>query len=699
MSLIVTSSTQEQYGGLNSERTLAGIEDPSNYSNHFRSPITLPTGAEIAVESVKIRRGALYDIQDNAVFYQYFGKEQTLKGDAGKNERQSMPIPIKPRRGTYNTTNFASELQDRLNDSYSNPEIFGSHSVDKDNTPAGQFKGFKFATTQRGNASSNPKNRVALMKNSAAVGITPAVTYWQAPRQLTDTPEFTATATATEATITRTAAQALAGVDGLNDMKSSIIGTSLPQGLVEGIFHVNTTGANSGWRIGLSRPQLDFRIDSSTDGAPPLGVINNLLPGQGGIESSRVTSANGIVYLPENQVIDRNQIDYYDYMIESDGTDIKVYQSSFDSTIRKMVMSEVYYLDAKPITAAVFDATYDGVYWVPFGDEMRLLGKLIGKGYAFAVPFVAASVSLVKDRCFAPIGETRAALYPRLNILEEGEELEIIHYGSHYASAEAYRYPTYDKDTFTLTTGDDFYSNNRVGRFGGSGGSLPNTARIIDTKERPYCLSQTIVCDTKSAYSWDTDPGSPLAVTDVQVYSGTLGTAAIPTGIAFNKVMMVGFTRPDGINDYLEGKYATLEDSGAANVARVLGFGTRNILKESSVAGFVSVPVPSVTVTFTSTDVPTFRVHSCFVRVSNLTQNSFNGAKQSTSKIIYHLPRFSNDGREFGDLFLTPGEKTYVKLNNASPILLNQLDVQLVDVNERPVEDLSGDTVVVFHIK
>ena len=67
--------------------------------------------------------------------------------------------------------------------------------------------------------------------------------------------------------------------------------------------------------------------------------------------------------------------------------------------------------------------------------------------------------------------------------------------------------------------------------------------------------------------------------------------------------------------------------------------------------------------------------------------------------MLYHVPRFTNDGRQFGDLFWEVAEKTYVDLNNTESFMLNQLQVQIVDKNERIVKDLKGDTIVVFHIK
>jgi hypothetical protein len=63
------------------------------------------------------------------------------------------------------------------------------------------------------------------------------------------------------------------------------------------------------------------------------------------------------------------------------------------------------------------------------------------------------------------------------------------------------------------------------------------------------------------------------------------------------------------------------------------------------------------------------------------------------------IPRFTNDGKQFGDLFFEVAEKTYIDLNNTETFVLNQLQVQIVDKNERVVDDLHGDTIVVFHIR
>ena len=82
-----------------------------------------------------------------------------------------------------------------------------------------------------------------------------------------------------------------------------------------------------------------------------------------------------------------------------------------------------------------------------------------------------------------------------------------------------------------------------------------------------------------------------------------------------------------------------------------------------------------------------------------MTHKSYNGAQSSMSKILYQVPQFTNDGRQFGPLYFEPGEKAYVSLNNPESMLLNQMDVQFVEANERLLDTLTGSTQVVFHIR
>jgi hypothetical protein len=130
-----------------------------------------------------------------------------------------------------------------------------------------------------------------------------------------------------------------------------------------------------------------------------------------------------------------------------------------------------------------------------------------------------------------------------------------------------------------------------------------------------------------------------------------------------------------------------------ASCGRLLGFPNRSILSAPTTQ-------QQTTVCFVSDTVPQMiSTGSLFVRLKNMTFSSFNMAKGSSSKIMYHLPRFDNSGSEFGALFFEPNERMYLKLNNVQPLMLNDIHVELVEPDERIAKNLTGKTICCFHIR
>ena len=91
---------------------------------------------------------------------------------------------------------------------------------------------------------------------------------------------------------------------------------------------------------------------------------------------------------------------------------------------------------------------------------------------------------------------------------------------------------------------------------------------------------------------------------------------------------------------------------------------------------------------------------SLFVRLNNFNHNSVNAGKGNLSKILYSLPRFSVDGSTTGTgLYYEPSERLYIKLNNPNDLTVNEFNVDFVNENETLATDLSGKSVVIFHIR
>lgn len=711
MSLIVTSSAQQDLGGIATEnrtRTKAGIESPAQYQNHFTSPVKIPANSEIAVESVKIRRDALVEVENDTLMYHYFGHLQG-EGDSPdyKDARVEMPIAIRPEPGSYNVEEWTTEIQTRLNEAYGNPEIFNNYLVASIVNTSGKVVGLDIQSSQRGVSTGAGQNRAGASNVDDMLSA-----YWVAPYQLSDgyvhTTDWTSTHTASSGGVpahklfTRVKANNASDdtvLKKLNRRECSVIGHGHPFGLVQGKYKVNVTGSNgsdSGWRVGLSRPQIEYVRDTTR--TPSRGRAN-LLPGtrhpEGGFDDQVGISTK---YNMTNMTNERNQKDYYDYMVEDDGININIYQLSYDNTegFEQLVQSEVEYWGSsgEPFTAkltkAQFNASFAAVEFKSHGDEIRL--SFLNASDAETL-VVSSTIDTGREKCFLPISECKNALYPRLNVAKQNDTLQVFHWSSHY-DVSGYRYPSFDSTNNIFTTGDDFYSNNRLGRLqGGKIGGDNNKAIVRDTKNRPYCLSQTLACDTKERLQIAGDSETRTSFYDRELAGNK--------GIDKKHLFVIGFVEPGTVNDYLEGKYRTTETSGRAKMNRIIGFLDKSVIDqvEGESDGYVAVNSHGDVVQFQSYDEPDYRVNSAFVRVSNMPIQSYNGAKQSVSKILYHLPRFTNDGREFGDLFFAPGEKTYVSLHNPSDHILNNVEIQIVDVNERPVTDISGNTVIVLHVR
>jgi signal peptidase I len=132
------------------------------------------------------------------------------------------------------------------------------------------------------------------------------------------------------------------------------------------------------------------------------------------------------------------------------------------------------------------------------------------------------------------------------------------------------------------------------------------------------------------------------------------------------------------------------------NSQYLMGFPNRSLV---NVPNSTAVTSP-FTQTYQSDTAPEMKsTQSLFVRLKNFTHTSVNLAKGSNSKILYHLPAFSNTGQRVGALYFEPNEKTYLKLNNPQDIYLSNIDVDIVYSDETLATDLQGKTTVLFHIR
>lgn len=133
-----------------------------------------------------------------------------------------------------------------------------------------------------------------------------------------------------------------------------------------------------------------------------------------------------------------------------------------------------------------------------------------------------------------------------------------------------------------------------------------------------------------------------------------------------------------------------------ANTTSFLGFVGDS---ESSNFSYAQGSDPHTRRIFTSISQPVLvNNKSFFVKLDNLTQNSTNAFQGNRSTIIAHVPQF--DGQvTAGRIYYEPNTLVYLDLNNSNEMNISSFDLSLVHVTEQFAENVSGQTIIVLHIK
>lgn len=415
-----------------------------------------------------------------------------------------------------------------------------------------------------------------------------------------------------------------------------------PLASVSGVLEVNFSGVTSGeaWTIGLSR----MRIPELDGGQPINSADKHKLEDQFPV------------------------LDYFVYF-DDDEDEVQVYHALPD-TNGKLDLVEIDYPTNAPNftdkidTAKINASGFDSVRFTLIGNALQLdIGTNGGTFYPL-VSTTNASMTSRTDRryCFKPTSNTTESLFPVFALFGQNDSLDLTTYNGRELGPIGWNVTTTGE---RFVAGSDFYSAN-----------IKSGKGIISHIDNKKSLRQ---------YN--------ASLTDFS-YTSLNGSNAID----YKSVLIGGAERDLSSTNVNRSETATyvIPYTQRANLGTSLGFGDYSVLEQSI---FATAGSTLANTTIEPPAASTLYSNECFIRANNLTGTSYNGAKNSISRILYSLPRFDNAGNTVGNLYFQSSEKTYIKLNNTEQLTLNQLDIDLVDRSERIVKDLTGNTIVILYVR
>jgi len=682
MSYIVCSNAENE-----DEYDNGGFSNPASFANHYKSPLIIEPDSEVAVESVKIDRRSAWTIKESDKFFVYYGPEQDPTGsvytNSGTVTKNGVRIDIRP--GSYNKEQMLYELDRALNKAPLGPLLYNNVSViENTDSVTGQFKGFQFGFTSR-SAGENVVNEAAAGTDVLApedfVSANGACVKYEVEN---GNPAYGYTADATEGTLQCEFdfSSIYPGLDQFTNiggeitrLQSPAISIRHPKGplsQIGGQCIFDITGAiENAFSIGLSRPTTPwwrYGFPSITN-TPPNSVNN---AGSLDRRSNFVYNDFWLHWNPEAGAI----------VDGSPEGQLKVFSWGYDSGRNNWNIKEMKYYEnpSTGFTAAITATqlnSYDRIKWRLDGNEVCL--ALIQPDNT-EVKIVGDTGNEARKWAFPPLHNGTEALVPNIQLVNTAQSLILKQYNVNIdKNMAAWTYPSnstgkplrannYPLLNGTLVPGADWYSNAELRN--NSGGELRFN------QLRPSVLYAN-------------------SATEVYTYSKLASLSYIDDYVP---VIVLGQeNRVAGISDFNQVLYVIPDpEFNRPNMRRHLGFGG------SAVANYTEFGGAADDANFrslVSIEAGTLTVHSAFIRINDLPVQTFNGATSSRSNIVYHIPRFSQDGRQFGELYFQAPEKTYLKLNNTERITLSQIKIDIVGRNERLVEDLQGATVCCLHIR
>ena len=648
MSLIITSNTAKSDA---SQFSTTGINTPSSYINNLQGTFKIPKNAQIAVQSVKINKSGNIAISpNNSRFGFYFGALRDDNPDAenvvGLNSILQVHTASFP---------FTNTFQDNLVDRNMNPEKIADLM-----TIAGNRNLFSPLLLANASTALNEGYKCEVLRNASSVDFL-GYKMTQDIFSASNNASFISTNWINTDPDNRDSLPTLTrgggGVDVANGtgIDCEYLGTDYPMSVANGSFIVNLNGnnASSEWVIGLTRNQRSKINGVRSDDfvRPPYYDAASEDVGGGYFDWCVAAKKSGTDF--EIKIYETLQLNAG--KAQAGNTTIQVEYPYVDKPVGGGTNpSTPYKVKANKVTEVSFEIKNEQIF-------VRINASGVLTTIVDGTKIYGANPS----QTLHPTSMATRFIYPKL-FVPAGKELKIT--------------------TFNGINIKDFIYGDVAGGLDPLNPSNNNYMDLYATSMN-LGLTQQIFGEPFELDRFQFINTGVDAFGDAINLRGMNSTTA--NLVDYNFVMI--FEPDDEYNDY-DDLY------GAPNTQEVFGFSQSPVITPVST---VATGAKAFRKVFQSSYVPELKsVESIFVRLRNMTFESVNIAKGAMSKILYHLPEFTQGTeKSVGSLFFEPNERVYVDLNNSQEQQISTMEVEFVRSDETIADNLVGKSVVVFHIK
>ncbi len=709
MSLIITSSSADTYDD-NSKGE--GLNKPFNYQNNFRSPLVIEPNSEIAVASVKCNRDGL-SLSDDRTYAVYWG---TPPGSGWNTDAQRSDIPrvtdiptidggidsvandpdnpqtqitaqqafgCSPNRplfitlpaGTYSKEDFENMLQARtervIKETYEHVgsvrveiQVTSNDGAVGDDAEAGVWKGWVWTFKQDdGNSSGTQDPQMDwtpyIDSDTLKVDSTDFAQFSASNTQDYDTPFYTNHFTTTTSAGVYSRVKKEDSGDAFQGTRCEAIGTGKPLGLSGGYATFDITNCSGGFCVGLVRNNVTNYKNQSGKQYLKFDVPTGF-DDDGGDINTRTDGGGTPVH--------------YDYGVQwVEGYDLEVFhtnsQESFGPPGARGLLTKPSTLT--PLTtisnASMLAGAYAEIEFLVQGERVSVIARQAGKPDENLALW--DSVNGTKPK---PVAMSNNLLFPKIYIEDENDEIELKNWWHSDVSGSTVRGEVHNYYTIRYL-GQSLYTPIGVNDQMKYDSRGEQKARLLAYDIDTQRIFQTKAGDTV------THPAVGLNASGGVDYYFSLHTSP---------------------SDHFGLPWETSAQDRLVGTARILGLQAGNYRSQPNTGNFPVSWDGNTTVFWSQMAPAPDSLGSLFVRVSSTAHNSFNGCKESMSKILWTLPRFDARGEDNGALFFEPHERLYIDLeNNAGNQMINNMQIQIVDINERESTDLVGNTIVILHIR